>query len=105
MLSLAAALPADTAAALFVVLHIGAHKSELLRLPNQVGPLRAIHPRNGNVILPGRTYVAPPDHHMLVEPGRVRLSRGPHENWTRPAVDPLFRSAPSPMAPTSSVSS
>ncbi len=91
--SLAAALPADIAAALFVVLHIGAHKSELPWLLNQMGPLRAIHPRNGEEILAGRIYVAPPDHHMMVEPGRVRLTGGPRENWARPAVDPLFRSA------------
>ena len=90
---LAAALPADIAAILFVVLHIGAHKSELPWLLNQLGPLRAVHPRNGDAILPGQIYVAPPDHHMLVEPGRVRLTKGPRENWARPAVDPLFRSA------------
>jgi len=91
--SLAAALPADFPAPLFVVLHIGAHKSELPSLLNQSGPLRAVHPGNGDPIRPGRIYVAPPDHHLLVEPGRVRLTKGPRENWARPAVDPLFRSA------------
>ena len=91
--SLAAALPADFPAAVFVVLHIGAHRSELPWLLNQAGPLPACHPADGDPIHPGRIYVAPPDHHLLVEPGRVRLSRGPRENWARPAVDPLFRSA------------
>lgn len=91
--SLAAALPADFSAALFVVLHIGAHKSQLPSLLNQAGPLRAVHPENGDPIRSGRIYVAPPDHHLLVEPGRVRLTKGPRENWARPAVDPLFRSA------------
>ena len=90
---LASALPPDFAAAVLVVLHIGAHKSVLPRLLSQRGPLPACHPGDGDPIRPGRIYVAPPDHHLLVEPGRVRLARGPRENWVRPAVDPLFRSA------------
>lgn len=90
---LAAALPADLRAAVFVVLHIGAHRSELPWLLNQMGPLRAVHAVSGDPIRAGRIYVAPPDHHLLVEPGRVRLTKGPRENWARPAIDPLFRSA------------
>ncbi len=91
--ALTAALPADFPAAVFVVLHIGAHKSELPWLLNQAGPLRACHPGDGDLVRAGHIYVAPPDHHMLVESGHVRLTRGPRENWARPAVDPLFRSA------------
>ncbi len=90
---LAAALPADFRAAVFVVLHIGAHRSELPWLLNQLGPLRAVHARSGDPIRAGHIYVAPPDHHLLVEPGCVRLTKGPRENWARPAIDPLFRSA------------
>jgi two-component system chemotaxis response regulator CheB len=41
----------------------------------------------------GRIYIAPPDRHLLIEEGRLRLSQGPKENLNRPAVDPLFRSA------------
>ena len=90
---LAAALPPDFAAAVLVVLHVGAHRSVLPRLLSQRGPLPACHPGDGDLIRPGRIYVAPPDQHLLVEPGCVRLARGPRENWARPAVDPLFRSA------------
>ena len=42
---------------------------------------------------PGQIYVAPPDHHMTVVDGYLRLTMGPKVNWTRPAIDPLFQSA------------
>jgi two-component system chemotaxis response regulator CheB len=45
------------------------------------------------LLTPGVIHVAPPDQHLLVEGRTLRLSRGPKENHTRPAIDPLFRSA------------
>ena len=57
------------------------------------GPLPATNARDGEVIRPGRIYVAPPDRHLVIENGRTRLTRGPKENRFRPAIDPLFRSA------------
>ena len=60
---------------------------------NRTGPLKAVHPEDGDKIENRRAYVAPPNFHLLVENGRVRLGRGPRENRHRPAVDPLFRSA------------
>ena len=90
---LAAGLPAGFPAAVFVVLHVGAHKSELPELLSHAGKLPAVHPRTGDTIHAGHIYVAPPDHHLTVEPGYMRLTRGPRENWARPAIDPLFRSA------------
>lgn len=49
--------------------------------------------RDGDVPAAGTLYVAPPDHHMLLEGGVIRVSRGPKEHHARPAIDPLFRSA------------
>jgi two-component system chemotaxis response regulator CheB len=43
--------------------------------------------------MPGAIYVAPPDHHMLLEHDVLRLNRSARENLARPAIDPLFRSA------------
>lgn len=87
-------LPPDLPAALFVVWHIPAHSVGVLPdVLTRAGPLPARHARDGEPIEPGRIYVAPPDRHLVVEPGRVRLTHGPKENHFRPAVDPLFRSA------------
>lgn len=90
---LAGELPPDLAAAVFVVVHIGAHKSELPWLLSRSGPLHAIHPEDGAKIRSGEIYVAPPDHHLVIERGHIRLTKGPRENWARPSIDPLFRSA------------
>ncbi len=46
---------------------------------------------DGQAIERGRIYVAVPDYHLLVEGKRIRLVRGPKENRSRPAIDPLFR--------------
>jgi two-component system chemotaxis response regulator CheB len=91
--TIVSALPEDLEAAVFVTLHIGAHRSDLPWLLTRAGDLPAKHPRNGEPITKGAIYVAPPDHHMLVEAGRVLLTKGPRENWSRPAIDPMFRSA------------
>lgn len=90
--SLAAALPKTLCVPVLVVLHIGAHPSVLPDLLNTAGPIPAKHAEDGEAILPGHIYVAPPDQHMIVADGRLRLIRGPKENCARPAIDPLFRS-------------
>ena len=55
--------------------------------------LRVDHAKSGEAVERGRIYIAPPDRHMILEDGLVRLDHGPKENFTRPAADPLFRSA------------
>lgn len=92
--TLVAALPASLPAAIFVVVHFPPGSTSVLpRILSRHGPLPAEHPRDGAPFEQGRIYVAPPDHHLLVKRGTVRLVRGPRENASRPAVDPLFRSA------------
>jgi two-component system chemotaxis response regulator CheB len=88
-----AALPPDFGAAVFVVLHVGDRPSRLPELLSIAGPLPAHHATDGEAVAGGQIYVAPPDRHLLLSRRRVRLSRAPRENWARPAVDPLFRSA------------
>src|SRR5439155_5684183 len=63
------------------------------RILTRAGALAAVHAADGESIVPSRIYIAPPDHHLLIMRGHVRLVRGPKENGNRPAVDPMFRSA------------
>jgi two-component system chemotaxis response regulator CheB len=94
LIKLVRGLPADLPAALCVVLHIPAHAPSMLAtILNRVSALQAVQPVDGTTIRHGHIYVAPPDHHLIVETGHLRLTRGPKENQNRPAVDPLFRSA------------
>jgi two-component system chemotaxis response regulator CheB len=87
-------LPPDLPAALFVVLHVPPYgESHLPAILTHHGPLPAAHATHGAAITPGRIYVAPPDHHLLVRDGHVELTHGPRENASRPAVDALFRTA------------
>jgi len=91
---LVAPLPRNFPAAIFVVLHLSPESTSVLPLIlSRAGHLPALHPRNGEPIRAGRIYVAPPDNHLLLEDGRVRVAHGPRENRHRPAIDPLFRSA------------
>jgi two-component system, chemotaxis family, protein-glutamate methylesterase/glutaminase len=87
-------LPRDLPAAIFVVLHLAPEGSSLLpQILSKAGPLPASPGVDGEAIVPGHIYVARPDYHLLVEPGYVRVTRGPKENRFRPAIDTLFRSA------------
>jgi two-component system chemotaxis response regulator CheB len=85
-------LPADFDAAVCVVLHLSASgKSLLAPILSRETPLETAVALDGEPLLAGRVYVAPADRHLLVENGRIALSRGPKENGARPAVDPMLR--------------
>ena len=82
------------AASVLIVLHRPPdYESALPHILAGAGALPTAEARDGEPILPGRIYLAPPDRHMVIEGGLLRLLRGPKENHSRPAIDPLFRSA------------
>ena len=92
--AIVSALPADIAAVLFIVQHLAADKPSVLpKILADVSSLPASHPADGEAIQKGHIYVAPPDYHLLVNQGLMRVVRGPQENRFRPAIDALFRSA------------
>ncbi len=87
-------LPPDLAAAVLIVLHFPSYGVSVLPdILNRAGSLPAKHAEDGEALQARQIYVAPPDHHLLVDRGRVCLSRAPKENGYRPAIDALFRSA------------
>lgn len=96
---LVAGLPRDLPAAVCVVVHQPAYlHSRLAEILDRAGSLPAVPARDGAPLVPGTIHVAVPNKHLLVMSdghggGTLRLSSGPRENRTRPAVDPLFRSA------------
>src|ERR1051326_7175884 len=92
--TLVAALPRDLPAAVFIVLHVPADAPSLLPgILARDSQLPIEHPRSGEPIRPSHIYVAPPDHHMLIQGALVKLVHGPKENLHRPSIDALFRSA------------
>lgn len=90
---IAAALPYPCTSSIFIVWHIGPHPSLLPQILSTVGRLPVTHPQDNAPIEAGHIYVAPPDHHMILELGRIHLDQGPKVKHARPAADPLFISA------------
>jgi two-component system chemotaxis response regulator CheB len=94
LIELVAGLPAALPAAVLIVTHLSADsRSGLADILSRHGKLLARQPRDGDPIYAGQIYVAPPNRHMVLQAGQVRLNHGPRENRVRPAIDPLFRSA------------
>jgi two-component system chemotaxis response regulator CheB len=93
--TIASGLPAEFAAALIVVLHISPDSPRLLAaITGGFTPLKAFYAEDGDTVEHGHLYFGPPAHHLIsIEPGCLRLDNGPKERFSRPAADPLFRSA------------
>ncbi|MFH5805275.1 chemotaxis protein CheB [Alienimonas sp. DA493] len=91
---LLADLPPDLRASVFVVLHASMEIPDgLPDILNRHCPLQVERARDGAAVEHGRVYVFRPDYHLVVRRGEVRVTRGPRENRSRPAIDVLFRSA------------
>jgi two-component system chemotaxis response regulator CheB len=63
----------------------------------RLGGLPCAEAQHGEALLPGRIYLAPGDRHLLVarrpDGLQAQLSDDPPENFCRPAVDPMLRTA------------
>ena len=94
LMELVADLPETLDAAVLIVLHIRPDRRSLLdQVLGTRSPLPVVQAEDGMPLVRGRVYVPAPDQHLLVTGSHVHLRRGPRENASRPAIDPLFRSA------------
>ncbi len=64
---------------------------------SKIGGLPCAEAKHGETLTAGRIYLAPGDRHLMVDGGRAglqaRLTQDPPENFCRPSVDPMLRSA------------
>jgi two-component system, chemotaxis family, protein-glutamate methylesterase/glutaminase len=88
-------LPATLPAAVFITLHMSGQPGSpgILSRLSKVAALPVDYAMDHAPIKSGHIYIAPADHHLLLNPDGMRLSKGPRENRFRPSIDPLFRSA------------
>jgi len=91
--TLLSAWPADLPASVFVAMHVGARSSILPQLLQKSCALRIQHAEDEQEFQNSVVYIAPPDRHLIIQDGKTLLTTGPKENFSRPAADPLFRSA------------
>src|SRR5437763_16388010 len=81
---IAASLPADFPAAVCVVLHVPTWaESRLTAILARGGTLEAHHAVNGEPLVSGRLFVAPPGLHLRLDDGGVRVLMGPKETGHR----------------------
>ncbi len=91
---LLAQLPGTFDASVVIVQHLGPRETPLLvHILQRSSTLPVTWAEQGERIEHGRVYVAPPDTHLTVHERHLRLSGGPRENFARPSIDRLFRSA------------
>jgi two-component system chemotaxis response regulator CheB len=89
-------LQKDFPAPILVVQHISpdATGNVLLNELNKLGNLKCEHATNGTTLQNGHVYLAPSDHHLMIDDDeKILVTKGAQENRSRPAIDPLFRSA------------
>jgi two-component system chemotaxis response regulator CheB len=91
--SVVGGLSPDLPAAVIVVLHLSpAAPSVLDDILRRSSRLPVSFVTGSARLEAGRVYVAPPNHHLVVDGGLVRTDRGPTVNAVRPSVDVLFAS-------------
>jgi two-component system, chemotaxis family, protein-glutamate methylesterase/glutaminase len=86
-------LPGDFPAAIVVVQHLDPrHPSMMAEILSRRARLQVKQAVEGDLVRPGMVYIAPPDRHLLVNPGTLSLSQTELVHFVRPSADLLFES-------------
>lgn len=96
LIKLISQLRKDFPLPVLVVRHISpdATGNVLLDELKKLNTVKCQHAKSGNNLKPGNLYLASSDHHLLIGGNlKMLVTKGAHENRSRPAIDPLFRSA------------
>lgn len=88
------ALPANFPASVVVVQHmVRTHHSLMASILARRTPLKVKEAVDGDFLVHGTVFLAPPNHHLLVNPdGSLSLSQSPLIHFVRPSADLLFES-------------
>lgn len=93
---IAANLPTGLGAAVFVVQHLSARfPCDTPALLSRHSALPVLLAADDVPVAPGRIFIGPPDKHLVLGRGKMRLQNSPVDSWNRPAINVLFRSAAS----------
>jgi two-component system chemotaxis response regulator CheB len=86
-------LPRSFPSSIVVVQHLSpTHKSWMADLLGRSTRLFVKQAEHNEIMLPGPVYVAPPDEHLLVGPGKIQLAHSQLVHFSRPSIDLLFES-------------
>jgi two-component system chemotaxis response regulator CheB len=86
-------LPRSFPSSIVVVQHLSpTHKSWMADLLGRSTRLFVKQAEHNEIMLPGTVYVAPPDEHLLVGPGKIQLAHSQLVHFSRPSIDLLFES-------------
>jgi len=88
-------VPGDLAAPVVVAQHRGPDSLSraMIDLVQAHTTLNVCEAEDKDSLDPGHVYLAPPDYHLLVEPGTLHLSVEDRVRHSRPSIDVLFETA------------
>jgi two-component system chemotaxis response regulator CheB len=93
-------LPADFPCPILIVHHLSSqYRSHLAEIFTRNAQLTVKEAEDGEKITAGVVYIAPPDHHLVTQAGRILLTNAPAIRHLRPSVDTLFEAVAAEYGP------